>query len=240
VRSELPNVRVPTLVLHARDDKGFPLDSSRDAVAAMPDARLVTVEGNSWYFFLYHEQIVPVIREFLGDAVEHDKPRAPSGVHTILFTDIVSSTALTQRLGDAKMQELVRAHDATVREALRANGGHEIKHTGDGIMASFGTASAALACATAIAAGIAGRNEPNLQVHVGLNAGEPVAEGGDIFGASVQLARRLCDHSEAGQIVVADVVRQLALGKGFSFAALPDANLKGFDEPVRAYELVWR
>jgi DNA-binding NarL/FixJ family response regulator len=67
-----------------------------------------------------------------------------------------------------------------------------------------------------------------------------VAESDDLYGASVQLARRLCDHSEPGQIVVADVVRQLALGKGFSFAPLPEALLKGFDEPVRAHELVWR
>jgi class 3 adenylate cyclase len=222
----------------------------------MPDARLITIEGNSAYFFLYHDQIVPIVRDFLGDAAPPAPPPAPSGVHTILFTDIVSSTALTQRLGDTRMQELVRAHDAIVREALRTSGGHEIKHTGDGIMASFGTASAALECAISIQRAVAdagraaGRGGPDprpltldpglLQVHVGLNAGEPVAEDGDIFGASVQLARRLCDHSEAGQIVVADVVRQLALGKGFSFQPLPEATLKGFDEPVRAYELVWR
>jgi pimeloyl-ACP methyl ester carboxylesterase/class 3 adenylate cyclase len=243
VQPLLPDVRSQTLVLHARDDAQIPLDTSRDTVAAMPDARLVTIEGNSAYFFLYHEQIVPVMREFLGDEpIAHGQPTTPSGVHTILFTDIVSSTALTQRLGDAQMQELVRAHDSIVREALTTYGGREIKHTGDGIMASFGTASAALECAVAIQRAVerGAHGHAPLQVHVGLNAGEPVVEGDDLFGASVQLARRLCDHSEAGQIVVSDVVRQLALGKGFSFSPLPEAELKGFDEPIRAYELAWR
>jgi len=112
-------------------------------------------------------------------------------VHTILFTDLTSSTALTQRLGDAKAQELVRAHNSIVREALAAQGGTEIKHTGDGIMASFPTASGALECAVAIQRGVALHGESDLAVHIGLNAGEPVAEERDLFGTSVQLARRI-------------------------------------------------
>jgi adenylate cyclase len=158
----------------------------------------------------------------------------------ILFTDITDSTSLTQRLGDAAAQELVRAHNAIVREALKASGGSEIKHTGDGIMASFASPSSALDCAVAIQRAVTERNEPNLAVHVGINAGEPVAEDNDLFGTSVQLARRICDQASGGEILASDVVRQLVAGKGFLFADRGDVALRGFEDPARLYEVRWR
>jgi adenylate cyclase len=168
---------------------------------------------------------------------------APAGPVSILFTDITDSTALTQRLGDAKAQELVRAHNAIVREALRAHGGSEIKHTGDGIMASFSSSSSALECAIAIQRAVADRADDlgaPLGVHIGLNAGEPVAEENDLYGTSVQLARRICDQAGGGEVLVSDVVRQLVAGKGFLFADRGDVALRGFEDPVRLYELRWR
>ena len=117
----------------------------------------------------------------------------PSGLVTILFTDMESSTALRRKLGDAKVQELVRAHNEIVRDALKASGGNEVKHTGDGIMASFTTATSALQCAIAIQQGVASRAEEQpdmpLAVYIGLNAGEPIAEEQDLFGTSVDLAQ---------------------------------------------------
>ena len=155
-----------------------------------------------------------------------------------------SSTALTQSLGDAKAQELVRAHNTIVREALSAHDGTEIKHTGDGIMASFGGASSALGCAVAIQRAVAARaaEQPDipLGLRVGLNAGEPVVEEQDLFGASVQLARRICDHAEPGQVLASNVVRELAMGKGFLFSDIGEVVPKGFDEAVRLYEVRWR
>ena len=79
-----------------------------------------------------------------------------------------------------------------------------------------------------------------MRVRIGINAGEPIAEDGDLFGTTVQLARRICDHAEPGDVVVSDVVRQLAAGKGFLFADAGASALKGFDEPVRLYSLRWR
>jgi len=76
-----------------------------------------------------------------------------------------------------------------------------------------------------------------LGIRIGLNAGEPVAEEGDIFGTAVQMARRICDHAQPGQIMVSDVVRQLAAGKGIQFSDHGDAQLKGFAQPVRLYEV---
>lgn len=134
----------------------------------------------------------------------------------------------------------MRTHNAIVRDALQAHGGLQIKHTGDGIMASFPTASGALECAVAIQRAVAERDDPNLHVHIGLNAGEPVAEESDLFGTAVQLARRICDQAQGGQILVSNVVRELAAGKGFLFANSGDVVLKGFEDPVRLYEVRWR
>jgi adenylate cyclase len=158
---------------------------------------------------------------------------------TILFTDMEGSTSLTQRLGDAKAQALLRAHNDVIRGALKSHGGAEIKHTGDGIMASFSTASKALDAAIAIQRAFAARNEETAdeatRVRIGLNAGEPVAEGEDLFGTAVQLASRIAARAEPGQVLVSDVVRQLAAGKGFLFSDEGNTVLRGFEDPVRLF-----
>ena len=149
------------------------------------------------------------------------------------------STSLTQRVGDAKAQEVLRTHNRIVREALQAHDGSEIKHTGDGIMASFQSASGAIDCAVDIQRALDSRNEANpetpLRVRIGLNAGEPVAEGDDLFGTAVQLASRIAARAEPGQVLVSDVVRQLAAGKEFLFSDEGDVVLRGFEDPVRLY-----
>jgi adenylate cyclase len=179
------------------------------------------------------------------DEERDERPRAKPTATTadmiaILFTDLANSTALTRRLGDAGAQELVRMHNDIVREALRQHIGREIKHTGDGIMASFASVSAALQCSIAIQRAVAEQDSKDLAVYIGINAGEPVAEENDLFGTSVQLAQRLCDAATAGEVLVSDVVRQLAAGKAFAFDERPDATFKGFDEAVRLYSLRWR
>jgi adenylate cyclase len=188
--------------------------------------------------------MVDAIREFIGASQSEDAgvsgAKLPAeDIHTILFTDIADSTALTEQLGDAKAQELRRAHDSIVREALKGCGGSETKHTGDGIMASFPSASRAIECAVAVQRAIAEEGDATLRVRIGLNAGEPVAEEADLFGTAVNLARRICDKAEPGQILVSDVVHQLAAGKGFTFADNGEATLKGFEKPVRLHEVSW-
>ena len=153
------------------------------------------------------------------------------------------STALTQRLGDAKAQDVLRTHNRIVRDALKAHSGSEIKHTGDGIMASFASASRALECAIAMQRAFAAHNESAeqpIRVRIGLNAGEPVAEEKDLFGTAVQLAARICAQAEPGEILAPIVVRELAAGKGFLLADRGDVALRGFEDPVRLYEVRWR
>jgi len=166
------------------------------------------------------------------------------GIRTVLFTDIVDSTLLTQKLGDEMAMELLRIHDRVVRDALKALNGREVKHTGDGIMASFVSAAAAVRCAAQIQRELARRvreqssNHP-LKVRIGGAAGEPVERGSDIFGSTVQLAARLCSHAEPEQIVVSSVVADLCIGKGLMFHSLGEVSLKGFDQPVHAHSVEW-
>ncbi len=123
---------------------------------------------------------------------------ATGNVHTILFTDVEGSTALTQRLGDAKARDLLREHERTARKALKAHGGSEVKTMGDGFMASFSSATKALECAIAMQRAFAEKNEDaeeQIKVRIGLNAGEPIAEDEDLFGTAVNLAARICGHA---------------------------------------------
>ena len=239
-------VQIPTLVLHRQDDGIVPLSAGQKLASQIPNAEFLPLEGVVHTPFLGDSQaVLDAIDEFLAeDEAAEPEPLPAKDVHTILFTDMQSSTALTQRLGDAKAQEVRRTHNDIVRSALSTNDGSEIKHTGDGIMASFTTASSALECAIAIQRGVAAHVEEHpdspLGLYIGLNAGEPIAEERDLFGTSVDLAKRICDHAEPGQILVADVVRQLAAGKDFLFADLGDTELRGFEDPVKLWEVRWR
>ena len=141
------------------------------------------------------------------------------------------------------MMLLLNVHDAVVRDALTALGGREVKHTGDGIMASFVSAAAAVRCATQIQRELAKHEEPHhersIKVRIGAAAGEPVEHHDDLFGSTVQLAARLCSHALPEQILVSNVVAELCLGKGLPFQDLGEVVLKGFDRPVRAHAVTW-
>lgn len=247
VTALLPQLLMPTLVLHRRQHARVPLEIARGLVSRIPDARLVFLEGTGGQPYLGDtDSVLRTIDEFLGDGEDkaaQASASSASAVHTILFTDIEGSTTLTQRLGDDRAQQLLGTHNTIVRDSLKARGGTEIKHTGDGIMASFPSASRAIECAIAIQQHLTQRNESSpetaIRVRIGLNAGEPVAEAEDLFGTAVQLAARVCAQAEADQILASNVVRELAAGKGFLFSDQGNVALRGFEEPVRVYEVRW-
>jgi class 3 adenylate cyclase len=181
-----------------------------------------------------------------GPAVREDPPgtiSADTAFRTIVFTDLADSTPLNQRLGDEAYVELLKVHDEMMGMCLAAHSGQHVKHTGDGLMASFASVAKAVQCMIDMQHALHAHNEANpqkeLRARMGAAAGEPVEHHNDLFGAAVTLAARLRDHATAGQIVVSSVVRDLAIGKGFQFADLGETLLKGFDEPVRAYEVHW-
>jgi class 3 adenylate cyclase len=166
------------------------------------------------------------------------------GIRTILFTDVVNSTTLTQSLGDEAALAILAVHDTVVRDALAASGGREVKHTGDGIMASFVSTAAAIRCAIQIQRELEKHSKSNpdrpLKVRVGAAVGEPVEQHNDLFGSTVQLAARLCAHAQPEQILVSNVIPDLCLGKGLLFDDLGEVTLKGFGSPVRAHAAAWR
>ncbi len=192
---------------------------------------------------------------FLGRDIETDAAGAvllpgggtdarDPGIRTVLFTDIVDSTTFTQSLGDEAALALFGIHDTIVRDALSALGGREVKHTGDGIMASFVSAAGAVRCAIQIQRELARHEEANperpLKIRVGAAAGEPVEQNNDLFGSTVQLAARLCAHAQPEQILVTNAIAELCIGKGLLFEDLGEVPLRGFSYPVRARAAAWK
>ena len=170
-----------------------------------------------------------------GAALLSPQGELDPGLRTIVFTDIVGSTELTQRLGDRAAMEVVELHDRLVRAALARTGGREVKHLGDGVMSVFVSADAAVACASEVHAALhaADRADDPVRIRVGAATGEPVERHGDFFGATVQLAARLCTVAQPGQTLVSSSV--VAACARHSFDDVGEVALKGFPQPVRAH-----
>jgi class 3 adenylate cyclase len=182
------------------------------------------------------------VLRFLGTIRQPvDATEATSAFRTLLFTDLSGSTALLQGVGQAAYMTLLAEHDLIIRRALVSAQGREVKHTGDGIMASFDDVRQALECAATIQDGFdertASGSTPELRVRIGLAAGEPVDHNDDMFGSTVNLASRLCDAAQPGQILVSQLVRDLGVERGFTFRDAGERVLKGFPFPVAVFEL---
>jgi class 3 adenylate cyclase len=169
---------------------------------------------------------------------------APTGDIAILFTDMVSSVETTQALGDEGAMRLVQAHNLIVGTALKKHRGHQVKHTGDGIMAVFPRVADAVKAAVSIQVEVAQYNSVTLQrslaIRVGISSGRPVQEDNDYFGTVVQLAARLSSVGEPGAITVAESVALQAPTDGFSYDAPMLVPLKGFPEPLSVVPVQWR
>ena len=168
-----------------------------------------------------------------AESVEKDK------LVTVLFTDLVGSTKMTQERGDAGAQQVLRKHNEIVRNALAKYQGVEVKHTGDGIMARFSVTSNAVEGALSMQEAFASHNQTNpdlpVSVRVGINTGEPIQEEGDIFGTTVQLAARICDKGKSGHVMTSNVVRELCAGRQIRFEDCGPFDLKGVEGPVNLY-----
>jgi len=164
-----------------------------------------------------------------------------TGFRAIMFTDLKDSTLMTTLYGDAKALHLLHVHNALTRNSLNAYRGREVKHTGDGIMASFALVPDALECAIAIQKAFAAYNQDHpetpLYLRIGLSAGEPIEEHGDLFGKAVQLAARLCALAEPARILIDQLVLDQWTGKQLRLSDLGAVTLKGFDHPIRLYEV---
>lgn len=249
VTGSLSDVVSPTLVLHRRDLDWLDVSLSRSLASSITDARLVVIAGRS---------PLPAAGEIeaggraVADFLGLDLPPLESGltggaIRVVLFTDLVDHTTMMSTLGDDRGREVLREHEQITRAALDEHGGTEIKTLGDGFMASFETASRAVECAISLQQRIDARNsshasigQPALSVRIGLNAGEPIQEDGDLFGVSVILASRIAQVADGGEILVSNAVRELSIGKRFSFVDRGSFDLKGLDRPHRIWEVNWQ
>ncbi len=245
VDADATSLSTPTLLIHSRNNPNMLMATTRRVAGLVKDSRVAFVDNGfegaalAQRFFLEGDS--PDLTE-PGSTQAATPPEAGS-MRTILFTDVEGSTALTDRLGDAAARELLREHERMVREALKAHGGSEVKTMGDGFMASFSSATKALECAIAMQRAFAGQNESAeepIKVRIGLNAGEPIAEDEDLFGTAVNLAARIAAKAEGGEILTSDTVRGLVAGKKFLFSDRGETAMRGFEDPVRLYELRWQ
>lgn len=250
-RDDLPKIKVPTLVMHRKGDAIVPFEEGRGIAAKIPGARFVPLEGSNHALTegedaTWDEMMQAIDKLVLGSQDEKKRDAGTSAFRTVLFTDLVGHTEMMQRLGDDKGRDVLREHERITRELLKAHGGIEVKTMGDGFMASFGSIAKALECAISLQRAFEEHNASRLgsveglHVRVGLNAGEPIDEDGDLFGSTVILASRIAAKAAGGEILVANAVRELSTGKGFLFADRGEFVAKGFEEPVRLYEVSWR
>jgi class 3 adenylate cyclase/pimeloyl-ACP methyl ester carboxylesterase len=228
---ELSTIKTPTTVFVRGVRKG--VSGARAFLAVIPNARLQPLHGaglegvGEYLQGTHHTATSPTRRPA-------ERP-AGRGTAIILFADIVGSTALTERLGDAAFRERARALDTALRAAITAAGGTTIegKLVGDGVLATFPAASQAIEAALRCAA--AG-HEGGLPLHVGIHAGDVIHEQDNVYGGAVNIASRISALSAPGEVLVSDIVRGLArTSAGVTFEDRGEHSLKGVTDPQRVY-----
>jgi class 3 adenylate cyclase len=239
-------VRTPTIFLKHDKAPSPTMDMAIELTSLIPGAELVVLEGPWITTDERATRAASAVLDFIGagtGVASSPSPAAsaePATFRTVIFTDLAGHSEMMSRLGDERGREVLREHERSTRDVLAAHGGTEVKTMGDGFMASFGSVTKAVECAIALQRAFAEREGEPLSIRVGLNAGEPIEEEGDLFGATVILASRIAGKAEGGEILVSDNVRSLCSGKGFLFADRGEFVAKGFEEPVRVYEVRWR
>lgn len=230
VRSALSSVSAPTrVVAFARAWIGP--DHGRYLAERITGAELVTLPGGTDLLFAGDPNVVgDEIEEFVtGSRLVQPADRV---LATVLYTDLVDSTALASSLGDRRWRALLDLHDEVVREAFRKGSGHEVKHTGDGFLATFDGPARAIRCAEAVREGL---RPLGLEVRLGLHAGEVELRSDDIGGISVHIGARVAALAEAGEILVSRTVRDLVAGSGIEFIDRGVHRLKGVDDDWQLY-----
>jgi class 3 adenylate cyclase/pimeloyl-ACP methyl ester carboxylesterase len=240
-RPLLGRIVAPTLVIHSRDDRIVPIELGQEIAAGIKGARFVSIPGAHIPGIEGFQQAYSAIHDFIVEpTAKGASAGASGGFRTILFTDLVGHTAMMRRLGDEKGRGVLREHETITRNVLKQFGGAEVKTMGDGFMASFGSITKGVECAIALQQAFAERNESAgepLAIRVGLNAGEPIEEDGDFFGETVILAARIAAMAQGGEVLASLAVRELCAGKGFLFADLGEHAMRGFEDPVRVFEI---
>lgn len=232
VRPALPLIQAPTLVVHCLDDPIIPVASGRDFAALIPGATLVELAGD------FHgsgrpdemDQYVRPIEEFVVGSLGTGR-RSERVLSTVLFTDIVDSTARATSDGDQRWAEVLDDHDRICRRAVDERGGRIVKMTGDGVLATFDGPASAIGAAHAMVAHL---DVLGLAIRCGVHTGEIERRGDDIGGVGVNTAARIMAAAPAGEVWVSSTVPGLSVGSGLVFASQGAHQLKGITD---AWEL---
>jgi class 3 adenylate cyclase len=235
VRHVLPAIRVPTLVTNRSGDRGQVAHGSRFMAEAIPGARHIELPGSDHAMFTSHETLVPAIERFLTDAwaARETQDAEPDRVlATVLFTDIVGSTARAAELGDARWRELLGAHHDVIRRQLVRFRGKELDTAGDGFFASFDGPARAIRCACAVTEAV---RELGIEVRAGLHTGECEQMDGKVGGIAVHIGARVASEAEPGEVLVSSTVKDLVAGSGIAFAERGSFQLKGVPDEWRLY-----
>jgi class 3 adenylate cyclase len=231
VRSVLPSIDVPTLVLHRRGDRAVNYQAAVWMAGRIPGATYVELEGVDHLMFAGDcDALVDEVEEFLTGvrrATEIDRVLA-----TVMFTDIVDSTKRASAMGDRAWRALLDAQNEVLRRELARYRGHEVKTLGDGMLATFDGPARAIRCGRAMTAAV---RPLGIEVRVGLHTGEVELVGDDVAGIAVHIAARVGALSGAGEVLVSGTVKDLVAGSGLAFADRGEHVLKGIPEQWRIY-----
>ena len=234
VTSILPTIRMPTLVIHRRDDARIRSQAGRELARMIPNARYVELPGADHYpFTTDQEKIVEEVRQFMGASpavVDIDRV-----LSTVLFTDIVDSTRRATAAGDRQWRATLEAHHTAVRSQLQRHRGREVKTTGDGFLALFDGPARAVRCAQEIVKVV---RPLDLEVRAGVHTGEVEMMGDDVGGIAVHIAARVAARAQASEVLASSTVKDLVAGAGLKFVEQGPAELKGLSEPMRLFAAV--
>ena len=239
----LSRIRTPTLVSVPAEEAGR--SDGRRWTRSIEGAQMVVVRSRSGIILPGSpavEDFARAVEDFAAD--EHERaarPDAAARTRTVLFTDLKDSTDLTDRLGIVEARRIMREVERLTRAAIHAHGGTEVKGLGDGMMAWFPLASGALDAAVELQQAVGRMDGPvEIGLSIGVDAGEPIEESGDLFGAAVNRAARIVGCAGEGEVLVSSIVRGLVQGQRFRFNDRGLAQLRGIAESTHLFELDWR
>jgi pimeloyl-ACP methyl ester carboxylesterase/class 3 adenylate cyclase len=232
VRSALPAIHVPTLVIGRTDDSDFTIDDVRAIADAIPGAQMVELSGVDHFFFVGdQDSILDAIERFVG-GVRAEEAEFDRVLATVLFTDIVDSTAMSATSGDRAWNEVREGHDRLVRASLARFRGREIKTMGDGFLATFDGPARGIRCARSIVDGV---RPLGIEVRAGLHTGEVSFQGDDVAGIGVAIGARVGAKAEPSEVLVSQTVKDLVAGSGIRFEDRGLHALKGVPDEWRLY-----
>lgn len=233
VRSLLPSISVPTLVIHRTDSPIYSLEMGRYLASEIAGAQLVEIPGGDLApFWDRPELTLDAVHEFMTGVAADTRIRRQ--LATLLFTDIVDSTVKAEQLGDRRWLSLLEVHDEVTKDVITAHDGRMVKQTGDGVLALFDGPGRALRAAERLCAELA---RASIEIRVGVHTGEIESRADDVGGLAVHLAARIMGLAEPGEILVSRTVKDLVVGSNFEFADRGTHSLKGVEGKWQLYRL---